>query len=391
MQKILSALKHIHQMTGVPIYLYSGTRILHFFSYDGFTFLPSKQFIDYFLRNDRELDYHSTDFFAYFGSVKVQPEPDLRIIIGPAFQMSAPQQSFEQLKKSYVVSKEESEPFLAGLDHFPVVSFTQFLNILKSIAFFINNTEIHTRDILKTKDKLLIEHQAAVRTFENRENLHYNNSYAVESRVCRYVENGELEKVTAFIEESFEIHEGKMSPDELRQAKNTAIVFITLITRAAIRGDSDMDSTFQLSDRFIQQIESYSSREPIQHLMQEVLFELTDRVRKIKMGEVNDPEFTPLIRYIKKNINQPLSVTMLADEFGYSRSYLSTLFKKKSNISLQAFITKCKIDEAKQLLTCTDKPISTISNYLCFSSQSHFQTAFKKAAGVSPAKYRRGM
>jgi AraC-like DNA-binding protein len=205
------------------------------------------------------------------------------------------------------------------------------------------------------------------------------------------VENGELEKVTAFIEESFEIHEGRMSPDELRQAKNTAIVFITLITRAAIRGGSDMDSTFQLSDRFIQQIESYSSREPIQHLMQEVLFELTDRVRKIKMGEVNDPEFTPLIRYIKKNINQPLSVTLLADEFGYSRSYLSTLFKKKNNLSVQAFITKCKIDEAKQLLSCTDKPISTISNYLCFSSQSHFQTAFKKAAGVSPAKYRRGM
>ena len=73
-----------------------------------------------------------------------------------------------------------------------------------------------------------------------------------------------------------------------------------------------MDSIFQLSDRFIQQIERYSSREPIQYLIQEVLFELTDCVRKIKLGEVNDPVFTPLTRYIKKNINQPLSVTILS-------------------------------------------------------------------------------
>ena len=54
-----------------------------------------------------------------------------------------------------------------------------------------------------------------------------------------------------------------------------------------------------------------------------------------------------------------------------------------------AFILRCKLEEGKELLQYTNKSISTISTFLCFSSQSHFQTAFKKQFGITPAEYRR--
>ncbi|MBD9017086.1 MAG: helix-turn-helix domain-containing protein [Coprococcus comes] len=50
---------------------------------------------------------------------------------------------------------------------------------------------------------------------------------------------------------------------------------------------------------------------------------------------------------------------------------------------------RCKLEEGRRLLQFTNKPISTISTFLCFSSQSHFQTAFKKQFGVTPNEYRR--
>ncbi|CAM3177943.1 helix-turn-helix domain-containing protein [Sporolactobacillus spathodeae] len=390
MQNIYVILAHIYQATGIPIYLYDRNTFVKAFSDDEHDhFLPPKQFIDYLTNSRREIDYLASDFFAYFGSIEISSTSTLRIIVGPAFQMNIQQDHFRELIKSYVVvEQKEREEFSQFISNLPVISLNRFLNILKTIHFFINQKEISTETILKSRDKVLREDQAILTTYENRENLRYNNSYNVENRLCGYVEHGDLEKILEFIEEPFQTHEGKMAQDSLRQAKNTAIVSITLITRAAIRGGVDTESAFQISDRFIQQIEQFHSLGPIQHLIQEVLFDLTNRVRKLKLVHMGS-EFLPLIRYIERNVNQPLSVTLLAEKFGYSRSHLSTLFKKTNGITLQNFITKCKMEEAKQLLTYTDKAISTISNYLRFSSQSHFQTVFKQYTGQSPAKYRK--
>ncbi|WP_375105406.1 helix-turn-helix domain-containing protein [Paenibacillus sp. RS8] len=37
----------------------------------------------------------------------------------------------------------------------------------------------------------------------------------------------------------------------------------------------------------------------------------------------------------------------------------------------------------------SDKRISEISTYLCFSSQSHFQKSFKDKYGITPLMYRK--
>lgn len=48
-----------------------------------------------------------------------------------------------------------------------------------------------------------------------------------------------------------------------------------------------------------------------------------------------------------------------------------------------------KNHEAKGLLRYTDKSITAISDYLGFSSQSHFSHVFKKYSGNLPNEYRK--
>ena len=71
-----------------------------------------------------------------------------------------------------------------------------------------------------------------------------------------------------------------------------------------------------------------------------------------------------------------------------SPEYLSTRFKQVTQTSIPDYISRQKILEAKRLLRLTDKPLSEISEYLSFSSQSYFQNVFKKIAGITPLEYR---
>ena len=63
-------------------------------------------------------------------------------------------------------------------------------------------------------------------------------------------------------------------------------------------------------------------------------------------------------------------------------------FKKELGFNISSYIMRRKLEEAKSLLTYSDKTVSEISEYLCFSSQSYFQNVFKAKYGMTPKKFR---
>ena len=64
-------------------------------------------------------------------------------------------------------------------------------------------------------------------------------------------------------------------------------------------------------------------------------------------------------------------------------------FKAELGMSMGAYITQCKLEEAQSLLAYSDKSLAEISSYLCFSSQPYFQNVFKKQYGLTPLAYRK--
>ena len=93
--------------------------------------------------------------------------------------------------------------------------------------------------------------------------------------------------------------------------------------------------------------------------------------------------------YIRNHTNEPISVEAAAAHTGRSASYMMKHFKGELGIRMGAYIMRCKLEEAKSLLTYSEKSLAEISSYLCFSSQSYFQNVFKKQYGVTPLQYRK--
>ena len=94
------------------------------------------------------------------------------------------------------------------------------------------------------------------------------------------------------------------------------------------------------------------------------------------------------IQYIYEHINESIRISDISEFVGLSQSYLSEMFKNEMGINLNAFIIEKKLEEAKILLSFSEREISEISNYLSFSSQSYFQNVFKKKIGITPRNYR---
>lgn len=92
--------------------------------------------------------------------------------------------------------------------------------------------------------------------------------------------------------------------------------------------------------------------------------------------------------YIRENHTEDLSLQDIADSLGFTPDYISKIFKKEKNITPIKFITRLRINGAKQLLVNTNLDILTISQNVGYTDQFYFSRVFKAQTGLYPSEYR---
>lgn len=92
--------------------------------------------------------------------------------------------------------------------------------------------------------------------------------------------------------------------------------------------------------------------------------------------------------YIVKNYRSvDFNYKELCRTSGLEYAYFSELFKKAYNMTPIEFVTKMKIDYAKELLATGRYSVTCISQLCGFSDVFYFSKVFKKKTGFSPSKY----
>lgn len=97
----------------------------------------------------------------------------------------------------------------------------------------------------------------------------------------------------------------------------------------------------------------------------------------------------PAIDYIYKNKSENITVEGMAKICHISQSYFSRLFSKEMGDSFSNYISKLKINWAKELLEDSDMSVSQVSDELGFNEPGYFIKIFKKYEGVTPSVYRK--
>lgn len=93
--------------------------------------------------------------------------------------------------------------------------------------------------------------------------------------------------------------------------------------------------------------------------------------------------------YIAHNYaDSDLNVEALCAFLHLSPAYFSTLFKRETDMSFIAYVTKLRMEEAVRLLQDTDEKTYIIAGKIGYSDPNYFSYVFKRQFGVSPSKYR---
>lgn len=94
------------------------------------------------------------------------------------------------------------------------------------------------------------------------------------------------------------------------------------------------------------------------------------------------------IAYIHENLARNITLAELSNVVQMSPHYFATLFKQSTRLPPHQYITKCRIETAKQLLAKRELTIVEISQQVGFQNQSHFTRIFRQHVETTPKVYR---
>ncbi|EDS78019.1 transcriptional regulator [Clostridium novyi A str. 4552] len=117
---------------------------------------------------------------------------------------------------------------------------------------------------------------------------------------------------------------------------------------------------------------------------------IKDTTRKIQEENTENctEEFKEVIEYIDNNFKNDITLKDVANCVNFSSSYLSKLFKKEMGINFNRYITKIRINKAKELLINSTISVNEIAFSVGYNEPNYFCKVFKKIVKMTPSEYR---
>lgn len=233
------------------------------------------------------------------------------------------------------------------------------------------------------------------RLFESAEEQRVHIEYRREYEYYGTVADGDVEAVKKVLvrPENVSLYEngeyGILSKDRLRNIRYHFVVAVALITRLCVEKGLERELAYTLSDLYIEKMDRLQTAEKVLSLYNEMLLAFTKKMADLPKLEVYSIHAVKAVNYICRHRTEKITASSVSEALGLNRSYLSTLFKRETGVSISGYIRTEKLKAAANMLVFSDCSCSDIAEYFGFASQSHFIKCFREETGLTPAEYRK--
>ena len=205
------------------------------------------------------------------------------------------------------------------------------------------------------------------------------------TRIQEFLKQGDSEEVIYFVEEFFQDLSTKaLQSNIFRQYITMDAYFCVVDFMESFQTNTEELETPNQDEKTLQ--DSESAVHYIIRILQKAL-EVRDKAVSSRYDDVVDQ----VMKYIDENYaDEELSLNLLASHVNFSPNHLSMIFSQQTGQSFIKYLTDYRMNKAKELLRCTGKRSSLISQEVGYKDPHYFSYLFKKTQGMTPTQYRGG-
>lgn len=342
---------------------------------------------------------HITDIFSCnYIFIPLPETPITSLIIGPYVTSLITREDIDKKAEKYSLAPSITLQIKNYYSYVPYIpddsSIRIAVNCLGETIFgsldnfsFVNKNNENFFDInIKKTAKTADENTSPLLSIQTIE-----NAYALENELMDAISQGLLHKAEMFF---VNIKPSSMFEtrivDRFRNAKNFMIILNTLARKAVEKGGVHPIYIDSVSSEFAIKIEATQSLEECDELFVYMIKKYCRLVQKHSQKSYS-LLIQKVITCIDTDITADLSLKTQAKLLNVNPSYLSTLFKKETGITLTDYVNKRRVERAKQLLKSSNTQIQSIAQNCGIYDVNYFTKIFKKYEGVTPKEYRNAL
>jgi two-component system, response regulator YesN len=223
---------------------------------------------------------------------------------------------------------------------------------------------------------------------KNRYFAYIHPPYELECQLVQAIKQMDNYKSIEVLKQINSLERANLSKQPLKSLKYSLIGSCTLFTRAIIESGLDSETAFMLSDYYINLIDATAHIDEAQCLEYKMLNDFIVILKKYKEN-IYSSLINRVISYVKKNIENNLSLQEISTFANVHPNYLSATFKKEVGKTLTEYINDHRIITIKMYMNHANLKISEISDIFNFNHTSYFSYFFKKHTGLTPSDYRK--
>lgn len=171
------------------------------------------------------------------------------------------------------------------------------------------------------------------------------------------------------------------------QVKKGCLELIYTIMKKMIQWDFDIDY-IKKEELIEKKIRNTISVDILKRSIIEFVEYISDKIKDQKNRQ-KVSLIQKTIKYIENNYDRDISLNDIAEKVYLTPSYLANLFKEDTGETVMNYLTRIRINEAKNYLENTDKKIYQIAEEVGFNNSKYFSRVFKKRTGYTPGQYRK--